>query len=220
MLARLSIIISSASWATVASLICLHVAGMRLLSANGLDIATTWLMGTGALTLILPLASGSDCTLINLISDGLRLGDADLDTLLVPTARRRWRANPAVGTVLAHTASLAWVLSLIFSIQLGAGVYHMPPEASAALLRLLMAGAVWPTVLAVSGRVEARRQAIFDIACETHRQIRGVAAPCETTLTLKQPFTLLKGGDGAPRRRRGQYRRAEPETGPSSAHGA
>lgn len=171
---RTSMAVSAAAWAAFALLICLDAVGIRPVGAS-LGIVTTWLMGIGALFLILPM-TGGDPKIGAVLAHGLHLGDADLDDVLVTNSPRRWRAVPWVGTALACVATTAWTLCLIYSIQLGCGVYDLPGDASLGLLRLLMAAAVWPTVVRVSGHTESRQQAMYDVACDAHAALRGNVA--------------------------------------------
>jgi hypothetical protein len=190
-LVRASLTVAVLSWSAATALICLDAVGNGYLGVS-VGIVTTWLMGVGALFLILPMASGGDQRINTLISEGLPLGDPALDTLLVGGTPRRWRAIPWVGTALTALATTAWTVSLIYSIQLGLGVYHLPPDISLGVLRLLMATAVWPTVGRVAGTADARQRAVYEVACDAHHALRGNLAACERDVAAS--LRVLEGG--------------------------
>jgi len=199
---RACFVVALTAWITAAVIVAVDAAGGTAMAPLTSGIATTWLMGAGALGFTLPLAYG-DNTYLAILAGALRLGDPELDDRLVPVRARRLRSLPQVGTILTAIATLAWGVSAIFTLQLVLGVYHLHTDAALQLLRLLTGCAIGPTVLRVFGSAEARQRATYELVCEAHRDLRGsVAAIASEPVPVQRSLHVLAGGAFGPRRHR------------------
>lgn len=215
---RASALLAATTWCGSGALIAAQATHTIHLQPERFGLLCCWSIGAGCLGLGIAMLHGEEPRVTRVLTRGLAIGDPRLDSVLIPGARR-WRLRPHVRKGLTSSAAVAWVLASIYTWQAAKGMYHVALPVSMFTLILFLSVGIWTTVIVASGTAAARRETLYEIACEMHAHARQERARLRHTargagdLAAPAELHLVQGSQRTRERRATQDEESEPRSG-------